>query len=771
MITRINKIEHRIFDGFSWPDELVEFGRFNLIYGWNGSGKTTLSNLFRSLEKKQPLTEGKVEFQIDGTACSGTTLATSHNVPQVRVFNQDYREDSVFAATQELKPIFYLGRDSVKKQKQIEGLNEAKAEEQKTLDAKTTAKHKAIKALNEVCISEGKTIRELLSSSGDNWYNNYDKAYFKKACIRIGKLTPMPEGLAQGKKELLKKQILETPKDAIKPITFTEVDFTALREKLQRLLRRTVMSQVIEELSNDSSLGDWVREGLILHTGERHTDNCRFCASPLPAGRIAKLQGHFNNEFNHFLSEIQSTSTEVALAKESFATLRLPAKTAFYEHLYAEYVKAADEFSVFVKSADAFLAKLSDALAAKKSKPFESIALTPPMEETLFLESGPNALKTIADIIDRHNAETTNFAEMIRDARSGLEDGLVLETLPEFKTKTQAIEDLEKDIGKLSASVEEIGRQVAALESEIIEHVRPAEELTAELRNYLGRDELKFESIGNAYRITRNGVVADNLSEGERTAIALLYFLKSLRDKGFNLNTDVVVIDDPVSSLDANSLFCAFGYLKEKTRDAAQLFLLTHNFALFRQIKNWFNHLPHQRSKDVTKRPARFYMVEARSSGGKRRAAIKLLDRLLHEYESEYHYLFNRVHEKAGITGQEGSLEDFYAMPNIARRVLESFLSFRYPALAGKLEQQLERVTFDAAKKGRILRFVHTYSHDGKISEPEHDLSILAETPEILKDLIELLRAEDPKHCREMEKLVATPRHEGTGVSANTSDI
>ena len=67
MITRISKIHgHRIFGDFSWPANLPEFGRFNLIYGWNASGKTTLSNLLRFLEKKEPILEGTVDFQIDG---------------------------------------------------------------------------------------------------------------------------------------------------------------------------------------------------------------------------------------------------------------------------------------------------------------------------------------------------------------------------------------------------------------------------------------------------------------------------------------------------------------------------------------------------------------------------------------------------------------------------------------------------------------------------------------------------------------------------------
>lgn len=39
----------------------------------------------------------------------------------------------------------------------------------------------------------------------------------------------------------------------------------------------------------------------------------------------------------------------------------------------------------------------------------------------------------------------------------------------------------------------------------------------------------------------------------ERTSIAFLYFLKSLKATGFDLEIGIVVIDDPVSGLDANS--------------------------------------------------------------------------------------------------------------------------------------------------------------------------------------------------------------------------
>lgn len=54
MIKRIKKIKNfGIFKNFIWQENVNEFKKFNLIYGWNYSGKTTLSRIFRSFELKE----------------------------------------------------------------------------------------------------------------------------------------------------------------------------------------------------------------------------------------------------------------------------------------------------------------------------------------------------------------------------------------------------------------------------------------------------------------------------------------------------------------------------------------------------------------------------------------------------------------------------------------------------------------------------------------------------------------------------------------------
>lgn len=111
------------------------------------------------------------------------------------------------------------------------------------------------------------------------------------------------------------------------------------------------------------------------------------------------------------------------------------------------------------------------------------------------------------------------------------------------------------------------------------------------------------------------------------------------------------------------------------------------------------------------------------------------------------------MHEEAHKVPASG-LESYYALPNIARRSLESFLAFRLPDKPGDLLQKLESIQYDQAKKTRIIRFLHTYSHFDQVAEPEHDLSVLSEAPAVLREVMSLIGECDPGHYNRMVELV-----------------
>ena len=199
-------------------------------------------------------------------------------------------------------------------------------------------------------------------------------------------------------------------------------------------------------------------------------------------------------------------------------------------------------------------------------------------------------------------------------------------------------------------------------------------------------------------------------------------------------------------------LFYALGYIRERTLDAAQLFILTHNFTFFRLVRYWFHHISGQKRKDVNKRPARFYMLECFRSGNRRCSSLRPLDQLLETYESEYHYLFARIYRIA-TASIPAVLEQNYILPNMARRLVEAFLAFRQPQVAGDLWKKFKDVKFDEAKKLRILRFLHTHSHSDSILEPEHDPFCLGEAPPVLRDLLDFIKDQDHEHYAAMVKL------------------
>jgi wobble nucleotide-excising tRNase len=435
--------------------------------------------------------------------------------------------------------------------------------------------------------------------------------------------------------------------------------------------------------------------------------------------------------------------------------LSIPKAAEVYEDLSPEFDSAAATVRNECDSAKLGLEVLVKVLEDKKNNAFERVDLRDTISD---LNSG--VINNLNEVIRKHNQACGDFQSRIDSARENLEADSVAANLDEFVSRRDELNSGSDGIQKATDDVQQLTGKIRDLEREIVEHLQPAEELNEDLRKYLGHDELRLDTKDTGYEITRNGVPAKALSEGETTAISLLYFLKSLQDRQFDLTKGVVVLDDPVSSLDTNALYLAFGFIRERTQDAAQLFIFTHNFTFFRQVRNWFHHLKGQSKRDVRKRPARFYMLDCASDGKQRCSSIRPLDPLLEQYDSEYHYLFARIYKVANASTPR-PLGENYVLPNMARRLVEAFLAFRQPKVSGELWQKFKEVEFDEAKKLRILRFLHTHSHSGAIAEPEHDPSLLGEASPVLTDLLEFIRNQDPEHFSAMVQLSDPPVDEG----------
>lgn len=750
-ITRIARLrDFGIFRDFTWPSALRDFGRYNLIYGWNGSGKTLLSNLLRRLGTRTTVTEGTATVSIDNRDIDGDSF-DQEAIP-IRVFNREFVAETVFTTTDEVAPIYVIGKDNVEKQKGVDEL-EAFQEQTRTSLEQLRRKHEeANKALDDFCIDRARLIKDTIGGGGANPYTNYNKSDFRQKADKLSKEADIKQyNLDDGQRSRRLAQHHASPKDKVSEIGYTFPDLSSLFQEVGALLARTVVSSAISAFRDDPKLADWVRQGLSLHR-DRDSQTCLFCTNPLTQKRLGGLEAHFNDEYERFVKDIEDALATIADLSKVTDEFSAPKTAELYDDLSSEYAKALITCSAEVKRVVAALKLLKNNLQAKKDALFTSQSLPSPAPQV-----DNTVLDAANDLLRNHNAACDDFQSRVTTAGQQLEAAYVVEAFDEYTRLVDTEGAAETLVDKTGQTVEETQDKIALIEREIVNHRQPADELNRDLREYLGHDELCLRIEATGYQITRNGQIANGLSEGEQTAIALLYFLKSLTDTNFNLSRGIVVLDDPVSSLDANALFCAFGFMKARTQEAAQLFVLTHNFMFFRQVCNWFHW--YNKKKNKADPPACFYMLDCVQNNNQRCGSIRRLDPLLEHYESEYHYLFSIVYRAANAP-PDRELERYYYLPNAARRLLEAFLAFRLPQTTG-VWNQLQEIDYDENKKSRIIRFVNTLSHLGQIGEPQHDLSALAEARSVLREVLDLMEAQDPTHYSAMESLVKeTPNTE-----------
>lgn len=749
LIEKIMRLRHPgVLRDFTWPADLPAFGRFNLIYGWNGSGKTTLSRLFRCLEQRSVPPAGEATLRINGSQVNGVDFP--HITVPVRVFNRDFVNESVFPIEGgDVPPIFVVGKENVEKQKEVERLKIEKSTKEADLTRARTAKQQKERDLDKHCTDQAKVIKDTLRVPGVGAYNEYDKRAYRERAEQMATMCDASSYLLDdGTRDQLLIQHRSTIKPKVPELTYRLPPGEELRDEVKAILTRTVVSSALQTLKDNPQRGEWTRRGLEL-LQEHRSKVCLFCEQPFPAERLAALEAHFSEDYDHFLQRVNEIINRLEEISKQTREVRPPDRAALYEDLIFDYDGAQHRLRQELERISSFVNVLLQALGEKKNQPFRSLDCNLPAPE---IEA--NAVSRLNQVLQQHNQACDNFQSRTTEARDRLAFDMIGRSLADYSSLAAAAKADTDAIGTIEKEVNQISERIYHLEQEIVEHRQPAKELNEDLQKYLGHDELCLEVKDTGYALMRHGAPADSLSEGERTALSLLYFLKSLSDRRFELSHGVVVLDDPVSSLDANALYLAFGFIRQRTQDAAQLFLMTHNFTLFRQARNWFHHVKGQKRKDTNKRPARFYMLDRVRGAAVRCTALRALDPLLELYESEYHYLFARVNQEAS-EASDNKLEQNFSLPNIARRLLEMFLAFRQPQIAGELWQKLKDVEFDEAKKLRIVRFVHTYSHGDTIGEPEHDPSLLGEANTVLADILDLIKSEDRKHYEAMKNLVA----------------
>jgi wobble nucleotide-excising tRNase len=774
MITKINKIKNLglVLSDYTWGShiktgiQLPEFKRYNLIYGWNATGKTTLSKLFDAVENGELKSTPSLEYEIEDKDKHKFKNGEKFN-QKVRVFNQDYIENNIKIREGKAKSItLVLGDVNKDIVEQIE-------EDKNRLSVKSDELKKQTSLMNQKNKNKGSVFTEIAKTIYIAIIGGAVRNYIKTNAEADFSILTKKELLIDDelqKNAIAVKQNSEPKLDIIEEIKFKykeedknlDLAITDLLNEAKILLGQTVESQIIERLKDHPDISSWVETGIKIHEEHKST-NCEFCGETIRKVRLLELSKHFNEADKKLKDNIDVLIDKLNKIKVSLNNIQFHDKARLYAELQNTYetnVKNLNtEKEIIIKT----LSKIIKLLEDKKYKTTDTLELKEELKTDKFIKYN----KDINSLIENHNKKTDEFDTQKNKTIDQLKTHYLSTIYDDVKNLEKEIIELGNKIDKIKngdssvpgdLGIDGLNKRISENQAKISSTHKACEEINKGLSTFLGRTELIFETnktkitddkgqqkeIEDGYVIKRNGDIARNLSESEKTAIAFVYFTIHLKDQDFDLSKGIVIVDDPVSSLDSNCLFQAFAFLKNAVKDAEQVFVFTHNFELLKLLLNW------QKNNDRGNQCS-FYMIKNCCETNGRCAFLDNMDKELQKYESEYHYLFKKLYEFQS----DGTIGQSYPIPNIARKVLDTFLLFRIPSGENNIYKKLMKLQsstgFDENKVTAIYKFVNDQSH---ITGSGFDPALVPETQKTVKYLLEMMKEVFREHYDILENSI-----------------
>ncbi|EJL92738.1 hypothetical protein PMI16_00890 [Herbaspirillum sp. CF444] len=747
--------------------DLQDFGKYNLIFGWNGTGKSTLAGLFHCLEHRAPSSKfPSSQFLIaleGGTSVTQNTIAATDL--KIYTFNQDFIDENI-SWDSHVKSILLVDQTKIAERKKLDELqvqqkkdNESHLKEKKEIG-------RLEDAISKFGTDSARHLKNSLQSidTTDKYYLNYDKRKFDAFILSNLQNTILDQAI------LTEVQVLEFTK-AARPEQKAEISFfsselnqetfSKAKSRLENLLKSSVVSKVIERLTKNNDIKTWVQTGIEIH--KKHDSSvCEFCSSQLPEGRIAALENHFNDEYKAFQDRLEKA--DEWLKSQYFSFPILPAASDFYDELRTEYGEAIKVTENVTKTLNDGIQGWHSTLQKKIANPLDVTLTVEDVSPEAILEVN-TVIKKIVSVIEKHNHKSKNFQQETSKAKKKLELHYAATEMRSFKLddKKKATKTRTETNNTLKAAIDARALEIKKLEDSLANESLGAEKFNASLHKFLGRSELtlRFNANKKGYEILRNGSyqVKRNLSEGEKTAIAFVYFIVKISENDNKINETIVVVDDPVSSFDSNHLFHAYSFLRNNCDEAKQIFVLTHNFTYFKLVRDWFNGVNRGRIRKKKDPNAFFFSIES-TADLPRASALKNAANSLVDYNSEYHYIFSKLyHYKDNATL---SREEAFLTANLARKILESFFSFKFPRhrsdVAALMDAGLKGCTsIDEGIKEKIYRFINKYSHSIVIDINEDASENLAgESQNVIQHIFAWLKEVDEVHFNEMVEVITT---------------
>ena len=694
--------------------------KVNLIYGSNGTGKSTISKV---LESPISYSDCLVEWEDD------TPL-------QIMAYNKEFKKANF---QEHLKGIFTLGKATKEEMEELAKMRE----DLKQIVIEGKGYKDQIEKKQDEIKKEDDSLREYL------WkyiYKEYDE--FASAM----------SGCRQ--KESFKKKLLETYDTYVEE----DLEYDVLKDRYKTLYGETLITQSIiavadytsvDDIENDTiwnkvivgkqdvdiaaliqrlGISDWVSQGQKFLA--KDSDVCPFCQQhTITEDFKGKLDSFFDEEYKINIRQIESkilayqTATNEMLDNlQKIVDLQKIATKSFLE------IELVESKLLTLRS----LVKSNiDVMLQKKKEPSQkaNVSLTNDVLNAILL-----AIQKANEDITNYNKLVTNIEKEKTDLSNSIWLFLTKNAkgkIDEFKQKIsgfqKAIDNLGKKKGVALGRYKILEAHIKTKEKNVTS-VKPTVDEINKLLNGLGFTNFSIQEapdMPNYYQIVReNGEVANNsLSEGEVTFVTFLYY-RQLVKGGFSRdsvsNNRVLVIDDPVSSLDSSVLFVVSTLVRDMFAEAyegngpiKQVILLTHNVYFQKEVAFKGNHCSW---KDTIAH----YVLRKKDNVSSIQAYGKS-----NPVKSSYELMWNEL--------KNMKQHSCIVVQNVMRRIIDNY--FHY---FGGMSNDVILEKFTNHEDRQICRSLLTWVNDGSHTMPE-DLYIeqsddyLAKQMDVFKKIFDVM--------------------------------
>lgn len=560
----------------------------NYFYGKNGTGKSTIAKQI-----------GKTE----------STVWTSGAIPkdhEILLYNEEFIQENI-QSYGNIPGVFTITKQNA----------DIKAEvDRKSSEAKSAADKK--KEISNAIVKANDKLTALLGDLTNTVWSMTEairKAYpetqvgFTRDKSKFVRKLIGQSATTVDEQEIKALYAVAYGKDAVRykelqPVSTTAIPTSPLIEKSIISSGHTAFADFLTALNATA----WVSQG---HRDYQHAagKKCPYCQQDLPASFESDLASCFDEQYKRELGQLKAFVRTYKDAMNGLYSVMVSNTKVGY---------ACDELAAYATKIDLFMEKAKANVSQLENKENDP-AVTAPLED---LSDILRELDGIAEkinlkirqnnaVLDDKPAKQSECTDLVWSLMAAkCQTKIAVYQNEKSKTETE-LANLDAEAKATDKVIQTLNIEISKLNKQTVNTTVAKDSINALIRSsgFQGFYLREKPDAQYVYQLVRDDeTIAKGLSEGERHFIAFLYFyhmvMGSQSDEG-KRKDKIVIIDDPVSSMDSGALFTVASLVREMIAvcfnnyklteeenvddHIKQIFCLTHNPFFFKEVI--YNHI------------------------------------------------------------------------------------------------------------------------------------------------------------------------------------